>query len=79
MITDELLEKYYINKDFFTDNDILLYQTFLERTDYVANKIAEAMFLDIQLDEDYTEIFHARQFAREQINILHGEQEEGTA
>lgn len=43
------------------------YQTFLEATDYMANKIIEAQFLGIKCD-DYTEELQARQYARDKIN-----------
>jgi hypothetical protein len=70
MITDKLLTKYHIDKDFFTNNQLGLYQTFLIQTDYVSCKIAEAQFLGKTLDEDYTEILQAREYAREQIRLL---------
>ena len=43
------------------------YQTFLEATDYMANKIIEAQFLNTECD-DYTEELQARQYARDKIN-----------
>lgn len=72
MISDELLNRYHINKNspFFSDNSIDLYMTFLNQTDYIPNKIVEAQFLGTTLDEDYTEILQAREYAREQINEL---------
>lgn len=47
------------------------WQTFLIQTDYAANKIAEAMYLNEELDEDYTDVLQARKYARRRINELY--------
>lgn len=69
-IKDELLERYHIPKQKCLAEPLMGYMTFLIQTDYIPNKIIEANFLGQPLDEDYTEILQARQFAREQIRIL---------
>jgi len=51
------------------------WQTFLIQSDYVANKIAESIYLGEELDEDYTDVLHARKYARHRINELDGEVE----
>ena len=48
------------------------YHTFLVQTDYVANKIAESIYLGEELDEDYAEILYARKECRAKINELEG-------
>jgi len=45
-------------------------RTFLIQTDYVANKIAEALYLGEEIDEDYSEVIQARKYARTKINEL---------
>jgi hypothetical protein len=62
--------RYHIDKMFFGDNLLFLYQTFLIQTDYIPNKIVEAQALGTTLEEDYTEILQAREYAREQIRLL---------
>lgn len=55
----------------FTELD--WYTTFLIQSDYVANKIAEAMFLGEEPDEDYTDVIQARKVARAKVNELRGQ------
>lgn len=70
MIKAELLEKYGLTGDTFENHPLDLYLKFLSLTDYVACKIAESQFLGTALDEDYTEVLMAREYAREQIRLL---------
>lgn len=72
MISDELFEKYNIDKDspMFKNNELGLYQTFLIQTADVLDIIAKAQYLGEEINEDYTEVIRARQYAREQIRIL---------
>jgi hypothetical protein len=53
-----------------TDTELAYYQTFLIMTDYVAAKIAEAVYLGKTLDEDYSETLTDRQYCRDRINEL---------
>jgi hypothetical protein len=48
---------------------ICYYETFLVRTDYIANKIIEAQVTGAQI-RDYTEELQYRQYCRDQINLL---------
>ena len=76
MIPNELASKYNlppVNEYPFPEiEEIDWYSTFLIQTDYVANKIAEALYLGEELDEDYTAVLQARKFARNKINELRG-------
>ena len=60
----ETLEE-YIQEEGRTEYDY--YYTFLERTDYIANKLIETQFLNIECD-DYMAQLEARQYARDKIN-----------
>lgn len=71
MISRELAAKYHlppVEEYPFTELD--WYMTFLKQTDYVAYKVAEALYLGEEPDEDYTEILQARKYARTMINAL---------
>ena len=73
MIPNELASKYNLPPvDEYPFPEIDWYSTFLIQTDYVANKIAEALYLGEELDEDYTAVLQARKFARNKINELRG-------
>jgi hypothetical protein len=67
-IPKEVLIQYHINPDIWTDSQENMYRTFLIQTDYIPAKIAEAQYLRIKLDEDYTAILAYRQMARDAIN-----------
>lgn len=74
MIKKEIAEKYHlppIEEYPFPEAD--WYHTFLIQTDYVANKIAESIYLGEELDEDYAEIINARKECRAKINELQEE------
>ena len=77
MIKNEIAEKYHlppIEEYPFPEAD--WYHTFLIQTDYVANKIAEALYLGEEMgeeSEDYTEVLQARKYARKRINELESE------
>ena len=71
MIKKEIAEKYHLpplEEYPFPEAD--WYHTFLAQTDYVANKIAESIYLGEELDEDYAEIINARKECRAKINEL---------
>lgn len=73
MISIELAEKFGlppVEEYPFTELD--WYTTFLIQSDYIANKIAEALYLDEEVDEDYSEVLQARKFARTKVNELRG-------
>ena len=77
MISNELAARFNlppIEEYSFPEAD--WYQTFLIQSDYVANKIAEAMYLGETLDEDYTEVLQARKYARAMINTIKEESNE---
>lgn len=68
MIPDSIMRQYNVFPDSWTDTPENLYRTFLKQTDYIAVKIAEAQYLGITLDTDYSEILAYRQAARDAIN-----------
>lgn len=70
MIKEELFNKYQILSDDFYGGEKGRLLNFLIATDYVASKIAESIYLQRQIDEDYTEVLQAREWARERINEL---------
>lgn len=70
MINEELFNKYQILSDDFYGGEKGQLLNFLIATDYVASKIAESIYLKRQIDEDYTEVLQAREWARERINEL---------
>lgn len=67
-IPKEILNEYHIYPDTWTDTPENMYRTLLIQTDYIAVKIAEAQYLGITLDTDYSEILAYRQAARDAIN-----------
>ena len=67
MISDELFERYHIDKSLFDDDMSNLYQVFLVQTDYISIKLFEQQMQGKYTGEDYTEVLKARQFAREQL------------
>ena len=79
MIKIELLTKYKMvfleeYKKVFGDSletEKTFYQTFLNQTDHIPNKIIEAQILGEEVD-DYTEILNYRKLARQEINRLQG-------
>lgn len=70
MINEELFNKYQILSVDFYGGEKGQLLNFLIATDYVASKIAESIYLKRQIDEDYTEVLQAREWARERINEL---------
>lgn len=71
MIPTELAEKYGLPPiEEYPFGELDWYKTFLIQTDYVANKIAEALYLSEEIDEDYSEVIQARKYARTKINEL---------
>jgi len=55
------------------DAQLAYYQTYLLQTDYVAAKMAEAMYTGGELDEDYAEVLKKRAECRQKINELQNE------
>ena len=70
MLSDGMLKRYGLYGEMFENRGLEIYLLFLQATDYVACKLAEAQFLGTTLDEDYTEVLQARECAREQIRQL---------
>ena len=54
------------------ETEFTFYQTFLEQTDYVPAKLAEAAYLGKTADPKYDVTLQYRQEAREAINALRG-------
>ena len=68
------LEDFQLMMDSSDDNTKLAYyQTLLAQTDYVAAKMAEAMYTGGELDEDYAEVLKKRAECRQKINELQNE------
>ena len=84
MIKDEVLERYHMSplawyKDRHGDTPATergFYETFLEQTDHVAAKMAEAVYLGQTVDPKYAAILQYRQEARDAIGALQNGQEE---
>ena len=73
MIPNDLALKYHLpSVDNYPFPEIDWYETFLKQTDYIANKIAESIYLGEELDDDYSDVIAARKFARNKINELRG-------
>lgn len=53
--------------------ELMYYQTYLSQTDYVACKLAEAVYSGQVVAEDYTAILGLRETARQMINTLNME------
>lgn len=78
IIATEILDKYNIGSietyvAMSGDEEqgkIDFYKTFLIQTDYIITKTYEFATLGLEMDEDYTEVINARQFAREQVSNL---------
>lgn len=71
MITEEMAARFYLPKlEEYGHPALDYYQTFLIQSDYVANKIAEAMYLGEPVDNDYSDVLAARRYARQRINEL---------
>ncbi len=70
-ISEEMAARFYLPRvEDYNHSEMDYYQTFLIQSDYVANKIAEALYLGEELDEDYTDVINARKYARRRINEL---------
>ena len=77
MISEKVLEEYNVESlesrmkhgasEEQAEEDML--RNFLSNTDYVANKIAEAVFLNEET-QDYTEILQMRKCARRRIDEI---------
>ena len=80
MIPDSLLARYHMGG--MQDYEKIgmpaqfFYQTFLTQTDYVAAKLAEAVYLGQTVDPKYAAILQYRQEARDAIGALQNGQEE---
>lgn len=72
MITNEMAARFHlppIEEYPFSEED--WYRTFLIQSDYVALKIAEAVYTGEPVD-DYAEVLQARAEARQMINEIEG-------
>ena len=72
MTMNEVAERYGIaSLETFQEEftEIEFYESILNQTDHIPNKIIEAQILG-EPAEDYTEILRYRQFARDEINRL---------
>lgn len=80
MISNELAAKFHLPPiDEYPFPELDWYHTFLIQSDYVAMKVAEAIYLGKQPDEDMTEIIAARDYCRQKINELEVQEgEDGT-
>lgn len=73
---EEIAQRFYLPTIAeYPHSELEYWQTFLIQSDYVANKIAEALYLGEELDEDYTEVLQARKYARAMINTIKGGEE----
>lgn len=72
--------EWYLERHGDTDDTrITYYQTYLGKTDYVANKIAECLYLGTQVDEKYLPILQKRAEYRAAIEALENKNKEGSA
>ena len=55
------------------DTRMTYYRTFLMQTDYVANKIAESLYLGTPVEEKYRAVLEQRAQARVEIEKLEAE------
>lgn len=55
------------NEEFEKSLELKEAYEYLEKTDYISNKIIEYQFLGKEMDKDYTEILNKREEAREVI------------
>lgn len=66
------LEEYRQDYGDTPDVELLYYRTYLIQTDYVAAKLAEAVYTGEAVDRDYSEVLQKRDYARQRINELEG-------
>ncbi len=66
------LEEYRQDYGDTPETEALYYRTYLTHTDYVAAKLAEAVYMGGAVDKDYTEVLQKREYARQRINELEG-------
>ena len=64
------IETYYDRHGDTLETRITYYQTYLSHTDYIAAKLAEAVYMGEKIAEDYSEIIDRRKEARRKINVL---------
>ena len=64
------LEEYRQDYGDTPDVEMLYYRTYLIQTDYVAAKLAEAVYTGVPLEQDYSEVLERRAYARQRINEL---------
>ena len=63
--------EWYIDRHGDTlETRITYYQTYLSHTDYIAAKLAEAVYTGEKIAEDYSEVIRLRKEARDKINEL---------
>lgn len=77
MITNEMAARFHLPPiEEYPHPEVDWYHTFLIQSDYVANKIAESIYLGEELEEDYAEIVYARKECRAKINELEAQNEQ---
>lgn len=64
------LEEYRQDYGDTPETEALYYRTYLTHTDYVAAKLAEAVYTGVSLEQDYSEVLERRAYARQRINAL---------
>lgn len=62
------LEEYIA--EFLEQGEEMFYSKFLNKTDYIPNKIVEAKILGEDIEDDYTELLNCRKFARQKLNRI---------
>jgi len=75
MISNELAARFHLPPiDEYPFPAMDWYHTFLIQSDYVAMKVAEAVYLGKQTDEDLTEVLAAREYCRQKINEIEAQE-----
>ena len=84
-IPKEMLKKYYCYESLelaeqvhgkSDETTLTFYETFLKATDYIVTKVSENNLMQRNITTDYTDVFEAREFAREQIRLIEQKQEQ---
>ena len=71
MITSDMAARFHLPPiEEYPFPELDWYHTFLIQSDYVALKVAEAVYLGTTPDEDITGVIEAREYARQRINEL---------
>lgn len=73
MVNMPPLERYLEDFGDSKNTRMTYYRTFLMQTDYVANKIAESLYLGTPVEEKYRAVLEQRAQARAEIEKLEAE------